>query len=39
MDNQEARKLQQKVTLLRAEGKYKETIEESYNLLKIGTDF
>jgi diguanylate cyclase (GGDEF)-like protein len=38
MDNQEARKLQQKVTLLRAEGKYKETIEESYKLLKIGTE-
>lgn len=28
--------LQQKVTLLRAEGKYKETIEDCYNLLEYG---
>jgi diguanylate cyclase (GGDEF)-like protein len=31
--------LQQKVTLLRAEGKYKDTIENAYELLEQGTQF
>ncbi|WP_026909041.1 tetratricopeptide repeat-containing diguanylate cyclase [Paucisalibacillus globulus] len=39
MDIQDLKKLQQKVTLLRAEGKYKETIEESHMLLSLGKEF
>ncbi|WP_042142829.1 GGDEF domain-containing protein [Paucisalibacillus sp. EB02] len=38
MDIQTLKKQQQKVTLLRAEGKYKETIKESYKLLNLGNE-
>ncbi len=37
MEREELILLQKKVTLLRAEGKYKETIEASYQLLEDGT--
>lgn len=36
MDEQELRRLMHKVTILRAEGRYKKTIEEGYRLLRIG---
>ena len=35
---QSLQSLQQKVTLLRAEGKYKETIKASYELLRLGSE-
>lgn len=38
MEKEDLKILQQKVTLLRAEGKYKETIEAGYNLLTFGTE-
>ena len=38
MDREELKQLQQQVTLLRAEGKYKETIEASFTLLNYGTE-
>ncbi len=38
MIKENLRLLQQKVTLLRSEGKYKETIESSYYLLKCGIE-
>lgn len=36
MEKADLKILQQKVTLLRSEGKYTETIEEGYNLLNLG---
>lgn len=39
MEKEDLKLLQQKVALLRAEGKYKETIEACYNLLKYGMEF
>ncbi|MDR7871340.1 MAG: GGDEF domain-containing protein [Tissierellaceae bacterium] len=38
MNKEDLRLLQQKVTLLRSEGKYKETIEACYHLLKCGIE-
>lgn len=38
MEIQDLKLLQQKVTLLRAEGKYKDTIEAGYELLKFGIE-
>jgi diguanylate cyclase (GGDEF)-like protein len=38
MEQKDVLVLQQQVTLLRAEGKYKETIEASYDLIKIGME-
>lgn len=38
MDKENLRLLQQKVTLLRSEGKYKETIETCYHLLECGIE-
>ncbi len=38
MTNEELLLLQQEVTSLRAEGKYKETIEESFQLLQVGME-
>ncbi|WP_223069158.1 GGDEF domain-containing protein [Paenibacillus caui] len=38
MEKEDLKSLQQQVALLRAEGKYKETIEAGYYLLKCGTE-
>lgn len=38
MDREDLKSLQKKVTLLRSEGKYKETIEECYHLLTYGIE-
>lgn len=38
MEKQDLKLLQRKVTLLRAEGKYKETIEAGYELLELGME-
>ena len=38
MEKQDLKLLQQKVTLLRAEGKYKDTIEAGYELLELGME-
>lgn len=38
MDRGDLKSLQKKVTLLRSEGKYKETIEECYHLLTYGIE-
>lgn len=38
MEKQDLNLLQQKVTMLRAEGKYKDTIEAGYELLKLGIE-
>ncbi|MEH7123369.1 GGDEF domain-containing protein [Bacillus sp. JJ1773] len=39
MEKEDLKLLHQEVTKLRAEGKYKETIEACYNLLKCGKEF
>ncbi|MBE4909230.1 diguanylate cyclase [Bacillus luteolus] len=38
MEQKDVHILQQQVTLLRAEGKYKETIEAAYDLIKLGVE-
>ena len=38
MEKQDLNLLQQKVTMLRTEGKYKDTIEAGYELLKVGIE-
>ena len=38
MEKEDLKALQQKVSLLRAEGKYKETIEAGYDLLERGLE-